>query len=153
MRVQKRLHVTEYFRARLAEEVRRCERYGHRFAVVFASCRHADPHDIFNNLRPLLRSTDIVEIIRANPPTPSPNGRPEAANAAAGNSHTLRDRVAMILLETDRKAAEVTLRRLRTHCVNLQDLSLGLAVYPEDSMNPMELLAKAAEAAGEGPRP
>jgi hypothetical protein len=61
----------------------------------------------------------------------------------------LRDRIAMILPETDRTGGEVTLGRLRDQCVSLRELSLGLAVYPEDSDNPQELLALAARAAGE----
>jgi len=156
----RRLQVTEYFKARLAEEARRSERYGRSFSVVFVSCRQTDPHDIFNSLRPLLRCTDIVEIIRPRLPSASVGIRPSSdpkknrrLPMRDADDETARDRVAMILPETGRAGAEVTLTRLRSQCSRLRDLNLGLAVYPEDSTNPQELLAKAASSAGESFRP
>ena len=144
----RRLQVTEYFRARLAEEGRRCERYHRPFAVVFVSCPQTDPRDIFNYLRPFLRCTDIVEIIRSRPrlPRPAP-GAPPRQPALGENA--LRDRVAMILPETGRDGAERTLQRLQAQCTKLGDMRLGCAVFPDDSRNPPELLGKAAAAAGE----
>ena len=155
----RRLQVTEYFRARLAEEARRSERYGRRFSVIFVSCAHADPRDIFNNLRPFLRCTDIVEIIRPRPPTARgdrltpPYAGESQSQAVAHSDEGSQDPVAMILPETDRAGAEVVLSRLRAKCHRLGDLSLGLAVYPEDATNPGDLLAKAAAAAGQTFRP
>ena len=60
-----RLRVTEYFKARLAEEVRRAERYGRRFAVVYVNCGDVGARRVFNNVRPRMRCTDIVEVIRS----------------------------------------------------------------------------------------
>jgi hypothetical protein len=156
----RRLQVTEYFKARLAEEARRSERYGRPFSVLFVSCRQTDPHDIFNSLRPHLRCTDIVEIIRPRPQTVNA-GIPPASNPKEdrrrrvrdSGDEAARDRVAMILPETGRAGAEVTLARLRSQCSRLRDLNLGLAVYPEDSTNPQELVPKAASSAGESFRP
>ena len=143
-----RVNVTEYFRARLAEEARRSERYGRTFAVIFVSCRQTNPREIFTSLRPILRSTDIVEVIRPRRRGPADQDSPPPPGTAAGYE-PLRDRIAMILPETDRTGGEATLGRLRDQCVSLRELSMGLAVYPEDSDNPQELLALAARAAGE----
>jgi len=143
-----RVNVTEYFRARLAEEARRSERYSRPFSIIFVGCRQTDPRQIFSSLRPFLRSTDIVEVIRPRRRGPVERDRPQPPAPEAAHE-TLRDRIAMILPETDRAGAETTLSRLRDQCADLRELTMGLAVFPEDSTNPQELLAVAARAAGE----
>jgi GGDEF domain-containing protein len=134
------LRITEYFRARLAEEARRAERYGRNFALLYVSCRQADARDVFNTLRPYLRCTDLVEVI---------SGRPSAHTGAEDVEEVLRDRVAVILPETDRGRARATLERLRANLPGLEDFEIGLAVFPDDGTNPLELLAQAAKRAGE----
>jgi len=154
MDLQDALRVTEYFRARLAEEVRRSERYGRPFSVIFIASRQVDARDVFNNVRPFLRCTDIVEIIRLrsrvlNHMESALERRPGRGRAQADDDDSVHQRVAVILPETSREGAEVALARLTNQCRRLQDLSLGLAVYAEDGTNPQELLANAAASAGE----
>jgi hypothetical protein len=139
-----RMRVTEYFRARLAEEVRRAERYGRSFAVVFISCGDSSPREVFNNVRPRLRSTDIVEVI--NSPNQPAGAYAEALNAPDPNE-LVRNEVALILPETDRAGAAIALRRLRGQLSELGNVRLGVAVYPDDATVPNQLLNMAADSA------
>jgi hypothetical protein len=140
-----RMRVTEYFRARLAEEVRRSERYGRSFAVVFVACADVSPRAVFNNVRPRLRCTDIVEVIR----TPNSSGDlAYAEKVAPGPDSEARDEVALILPETDQGGTEIALERLRDYLSGFGDLRIGAALYPRDSTNPNQLLAIAASKAG-----
>ena len=143
----RRMRATEYFLARLAEEARRAERYGRRFAVIFVSCRQANPREVFNNVRPRLRCTDIVEVIRGRSSSSAESAY--AASVADPSDTTPRDQVAVILPETGRRGTVVALDRLRSDLVALQDLRLGMAVFPDDSKNPHELLSLAAAGAGD----
>lgn len=149
----RRLRATEYFTARLAEEARRAERYVRHFAVIFVSCRRANPRDVFNNIRPQLRCTDIVEVIRGRQHKPSGDVYAAPVGGSKDGGPTPRDQVAVILPETDRAGAEVVVDRLRSHLMAMPDLRLGLSTYPEDSESPHDLLAKAAAAAGDTFRP
>jgi hypothetical protein len=133
-----RLRVTEYFRARLAEEARRSERYNRHFSVIFVSCQETQARQIFNSIRPFLRCTDVVEVIR---------GKVGTADEAEGGQE--RERVAFIMPETGRAEAEPVLDRLQQELSDLPGLRLGLAVYPENAQNPQDLLALAAREAGE----
>ncbi len=143
----RRLRATEYFLARLAEEARRAERYGRRFSVIFISCRQANPREVFNNVRPRLRCTDIVEVIRGR--STATSGEAYAASVADATDTTPRDQVAVIMPETGRRGTVVALDRLRSELVALQDLRLGMAVFPDDAKNPHKLLSLAAAAAGD----
>lgn len=135
-----RLRVTEYFRARLAEEVRRAERYGRRLSVVFVHCREASARSVFSKIRPRLRCTDIVEVIQSQLP-PGAEDEPEAEG---------HDEVAMILPETSRAGAQRTLARIKQNLGSLPGLRFGIAYYPDDSAKPHELLLLARKKAGEG---
>jgi len=135
-----RLRVTEYFKARLAEEVRRAERYGRRFAVVFVNCGQASARRVFNNIRPRLRCTDIVEVIRSQLP-------PDAVPAEL--ARTGHDQVAMILPETSKTGAEIAVGRLEAHLSAMGTLQFGVAYYPDDSTNPHQLFAAARQQAEE----
>lgn len=139
-----RMRVTEYFRARLAEEVRRSERYGRSFCVVFVACENVSPRAVFNNVRPRLRCTDIVEVIR----TPNSSGELAYAEKVASEAEGARDEVALILPETDHGGADIALERLRDYLSGFGNLRIGAAVYPTDSTNPNQLLAIAASKAG-----
>jgi hypothetical protein len=139
-----RMRVTEYFRARLAEEVRRAERYGRSFAVVFVTCEDSSPREVFNNVRPRLRSTDIVEVI--NSPNQPAGALAEAMNAPDPNE-LVRNEVALILPETDRSGAAIALRRLRQQLSDIGDVRIGMAVYPDDATVPNQLLNMAADSA------
>jgi hypothetical protein len=138
-----RMRVTEYFRARLAEEVRRSERYGRSFAVVFVTCPDVSPRAVFNNVRPRLRCTDIVEVIR------TPNSSGDLAYAEKlGPETDARDEVALILPETDQGGTDIALERLRDFLSGIGNVRIGAALYPRDSTNPNQLLAIAASKAG-----
>jgi hypothetical protein len=139
-----RMRVTEYFRARLAEEVRRAERYGRSFAVVFVACADSTPREVFNNVRPRLRSTDICEVI--NSPNQPAGAYAEAINASDPNE-LVRNEVALILPETDRSGAAIALRRLRQQLAGVGAVRLGVAVYPDDATVPNQLLNMAADGA------
>ncbi|KPK65969.1 MAG: hypothetical protein AMK73_01400 [Planctomycetes bacterium SM23_32] len=132
-----RLRVTEYFRARLAEEARRSERYNRDFSVAFISCQETEARQIFNSLRPFLRCTDVVEVIRG------------LVGAASEGLRQERERVAFIMPETGRAESQAVMERLKADLSDLPDLRLGLAVFPEDAQNPQDLLALAARDAGE----
>lgn len=135
-----RLRVTEYFRARLAEEVRRAERYGRRFAVVYVNCGDVGARRVFNNVRPRMRCTDIVEVIRSQT---APNGE-----SGAGE-----DQVAMILPETSKTGAQTAVGRVEMHLSSMGAPRLGVAYYPDDSTNPHQLFAIARRQAEEKLRP
>jgi GGDEF domain-containing protein len=135
-----RLRVTEYFRARLSEEVRRAERYGRRFAVVFVNCENVGARRVFNNIRPRMRCTDIVEVIRSQTvPAEKPRGG--------------RDQVAMILPETSKTGAQTAVGRVEVHLSDMGALRFGVAYYPDDSTNPHQLFAIARRQAEETLRP
>jgi hypothetical protein len=136
--------LTEYFRARLAEEVRRAERYGRVFSVVFVSCPEDDARDVFTALRPLLRASDIVEVIKGRERAPQQQA-PEGGDTPPRG----RDRVAIILPETGGAKAQAAVERLRNSLGALEDFSLGLAVYPDDATSARDLLNHAARSAGE----
>ena len=139
-----RLRVTEYFKARLAEEVRRAERYGRRFAVVFVNCEDIGARRVFNNVRPRMRCTDIVEVIRSQqPPAGASSEKPGASS----------DQVAMILPETSKPGAQTAVGRLEVHLSSMGALQLGVAYYPDDSTNPHQLFAIARRQAEEKLRP
>jgi len=137
-----RIRVTEYFKARLSEEVRRAERYGRRFAVVYVNCESVSARRVFNNVRPRMRCTDIVEVIRSQ--------MPAGADAEDPAGH---DQVAMILPETSKSGAKNVVGRVEMHLSSMGALRLGVAYYPDDSTNPHQLFAIARRQAEEKLQP
>ncbi|NLW50771.1 MAG: hypothetical protein GXY85_07995 [Candidatus Brocadiaceae bacterium] len=135
--LSERLRVTEYFWARFAEEVRRAERYGRFLTVVFVHCDNVGARHVFNSMRPLMRSTDIVEVVCSRRP----------ADAAAGAHDAGRDHVVMILPETGRNGGRMIVDRLRTHLADLGAPGIGIAHYPDDSTQPNTLFSIARERA------
>jgi hypothetical protein len=52
--------------------------------------------------------------------------------------------VGIILPETDRKGGEITTRRLSSVLADEEEVTIGIAVYPDDGTSPQELLKSAA---------
>ena len=135
-----RRDLTEQFMERLEEEVRRSERYEHLLGLLVLSSERTDPQDVYRRVRPRLRRTDFGEIIRVGGALRSVRGA--RAGIAAG-----AEQVVAVLPETNRAGAETAADRLKRYLPNMGDVKLGLAVYPDDSTDPQELLRLAAGAA------
>ena len=139
---------TEYFRKRLLEEASRCQRYNHYCSVLVLRSQKTDPHEVYNRTRPLLRVTDIVEVVEPADNAP----KEEPALRASGDWQTGETdgarRTAAILVETDRGGSETVVRRLKEALPDMADVGFGFAVYPDDSTSPHELwrIANAAAA-------
>ena len=117
-----------YFELRLEEEVRRCQRYGHSLSVI--AMRVERPEDAKRTLE-----TDPLEL--------------EIAKLAA---RTLRAvdipaslgelEFAFCLPNTDAEGARITARRLR-EAIGKRGLSLGIACYPDSSIDGKKILEDA----------
>ncbi|MGD2174039.1 MAG: hypothetical protein PVJ27_01450, partial [Candidatus Brocadiaceae bacterium] len=89
---------TERFFARLAEEIKRAERYDRPCSLLVLSCGDASAREVLSRLRQELRCTDIVEVIESR------GGGTPAAASEGGNSPSegqllLPEQVAAILPE------------------------------------------------------
>ncbi len=132
----KREPTVEFLR-RLVEETMRARRYKHPFSLLVARAPEISPRELYQSVRPQLRSTDIVAVI---PRPRDKHGRPVDA------SNEPRE-VAAILPETDRDGAQTAVNRLRGNLRYVKEGHFYLAAFPDDADDPYELLRKADHAA------
>ncbi len=139
-----RARATERFMARLAYEVKRAERYKRSFSVLVLSAKRTYAQDLFNRVRPWLRGTDIVEVIEKRGPAAAAfldvDGLPPGQNAPDERPM----KVLAILPETNGRTARIVAVKLKGCLTQMPDVRLGVAAYPEDSIEPLELLRIAA---------
>lgn len=136
--------VTPSLLERLQEEGQRCDRYNHYFALLTLASPTVGAKDILKKIKGSLRASDVVGIVDAE-------GRYHRLLRVSGAVETKsygavardNERAVMILPEADRKGAENAVRRLSGVLTAKEQVTFGIAVYPDDSTNVEELLAGA----------
>jgi len=134
------------------DERARSERYNHYFSVVLLRADSQDAAELLRSVRSQLRGSDIVGMVL-------PGGEYVRERAGGGRPQSLVDwtgiygAVGILLPETDREGARIALSRIVALLNADESVKVGCAVYPEDSTDAGELLARASEssqAAGPG---
>lgn len=139
---------TEQFQERLEHETRRSQRQNHFLGLLVVRSERTAPRDVRHRIKPWLRCTDFVEVIRvAGAFGGEPGGGREGATVSRTGTAGEAEEVAAMLPETDRAGAEEAVARLKEYLPNMGDVKLGLAVYPDDSTDARDLLAFAEAAA------
>lgn len=126
-------------------EKHRSERYNHYFSLVVLESAKLSALAILCRINGSVRASDIVGLVDGE-------GRYHAADRfgdgrlrfRAPNRAQSGQMVGIILPETDRKGGEITTRRLSSVLADEEEVTIGIAVYPDDGTSPQELLKSAA---------
>jgi len=118
---------------RLAWQVEYSRRYNHYFSLILVVCRPAGCRSACQRMRRQLRATDAVQ------------ERRRGAAADAGRASECQ--IGAILPETNAAGALTALSRLRVLLSDIADVRLGLAVYPDDGVDPGSVLQAALDSA------
>lgn len=124
----------------LFQEKRRSERYGHCFSVVTAASDRVGVTELLNRVVGSLRGSDILGIVDGNG-TYFRFGSAGDVLKQGGVETRGETMVGVILPETDREGAQNAVQRLDARMSPGEDVSIGMAVYPDDSTDLKELLA------------
>ena len=119
------------FNQMLLYERRRCERYNHFFCLITVAADRAAAGDVLRKLGRALRSSDVLGVV---------NGKNGDSTALEGrrNGQVI---IGVILPETDRQGGERALERLTSGFPSTEDVTVRMAVYPDDATEVAELLA------------
>ena len=128
---------------RLEEETRRALRYNHFLTLAVFSSQKASAQEICDRIQPELRSTDAVDIISTSRVAEERDRGEKLQEATATAKVREGERVGVIFIETDGHGAKAAVARLNTVLLNMDDLNVGIAVYPVDSSRPDGLLTLA----------
>ena len=122
----------------LEQERHRAGRYNHYFSlVVLVSVKLSAPA-IVRRVGSLLRASDIMGLVHGNG---ARNLVHRLRGVKAAEQHQM---VGIILPQTDRAGARITVSRLRSVLSADDAVSIGTAVFPDDSTEPAELLSIAS---------
>jgi len=118
----------------LEQEKHRAGRYNHYFSLlVLASLKLGAPA-IVRRVSSSLRTSDILGLVDGN-------GTRRLVHRLRGiRAAEQHHMVGIILPQTDRAGAQIAARRLRNVLAADDAVTIGLAVFPDDSTNPAELL-------------
>jgi len=128
---------TNLFVDSLNYETKRSLRFNHFFVLAVLRCGRRDPQDVFRRVKHELRCTDIVDVIedQKRESVDASGSRVERRQVERNGS-----KIAALLPETDRAGAAAAVYRLKAALPNIEDVRIGLAVYPDDSTEPAQLL-------------
>lgn len=130
------------FRERLEEEVKRSERYNHFFSLLAFRTDGDETVDLYERVQSRLRRSDVVTVVRVDGVTEEGEAR-LLQEAAAGDEAGDCRSVLILLTETGWQGATTAAQRLKQDLLNFKDAKAGVAVYPEDSADPEDLLQTA----------
>jgi len=130
------------FAQMLMQERRRCERYNHYFCLVTVSAEKVGATELMKRARRALRSSDVLGFV-------SPNGSAAALHAGQGPGGASAEPpgtpiVGIILPETDRRGGQTAVDRIGGNLTDVENVTIRMAVYPEDSTDVADLLALTA---------
>ncbi|MDH4185121.1 MAG: sensor domain-containing diguanylate cyclase [Nitrospinota bacterium] len=142
-----KLYNHRYFARAMEREVRRCQRYSSQMAVLMVDVDHfKNFNDSYGHVRGNVILTTLADILKRS-------ARDTDVVARWGG-----EEFAMILTETPREKAEMVSKRIRKEVeetyfpgeekqpMGKLTISMGVATYPNDSEDPMDLLDKADRA-------
>ncbi len=134
--------VVPAFAQMLLQERRRSERYNHYFCLVTVASANVGPAEILKRARRALRSSDLLGLVARDGGGAAPRAdeEPAAIPAAAAAAPV----VGIILPETDRRGGQVAVDRMSSSLADAEQVTIRLAVYPEDSTDVADLLALTA---------
>jgi len=122
----------------------RSERYNHYFVVALLNSATLGLPDLLRLASASFRASDLLGIVdpqgRFHRVMPRSEGR---TNLNETSPNYEGHAVGILFPETDRAGAQVALNRITSVLVN-NEISIGCAVYPEDSTSAEELVAIAA---------
>ena len=118
----------------LQQEKQRSGRYNHYFSLlVLVSLRLSAPA-ILRRVSGSLRASDILGLVDGD-------GKCRLIDRILGHGgHERYQMVGIILPQTDRTGAQITAKRLKSMLAAEEEVSIGMAVFPDDSTDPEELL-------------
>jgi len=130
----------------LTQERQRCERYNYFFSVLVLASPKLSASEILNRVSGSLRRSDEVGAVDGEGHylclTPT---RELMQEDETESQH--RGIVGIILPQTNRSGGLKAVERLSAVLPSSEQVGVGLAVYPDDSTDPEELLAIAARGA------
>ena len=125
----------------LLRESARAERYNHFFSVLLIRPQELDAGEVLRRTRDKLRACDVAGILDREGlyhrlPLRGRNGQRKSEAIPSGSSQKL----VIVLPETGRTGAKVVERRIQKRLMEDNDTHIGIAVYPDDSTRPENLL-------------
>ncbi|MHC4481675.1 MAG: hypothetical protein ACYS1C_12005, partial [Planctomycetota bacterium] len=120
-------------------------RYNHYFSLLVLSSVKLSALAILCRVSGTVRGSDIVGLVdregRYHRAARTGNSSPRLFAPSDGQTAQM---VGIILPETDRRGGEITTERLGAVLAADEEVTIGMAVYPDDSTSPEELLSIAA---------
>jgi len=133
--------VAPAFAQMLAQERRRCERYNHYFCLVTVFSGKVGAPEILKRARRALRSSDLLGLVGRNGSVAALRA---TAPGAASAGQAAAPIVGIILPETDRRGGQIAVDRVSSNLADTEEVTIRMAVYPEDGTDVADLLALTA---------
>ncbi|MHC4787876.1 MAG: nucleotidyl cyclase domain-containing protein [Planctomycetota bacterium] len=122
-------------------ERHRCERYNCFFCLVVLASAKLSAVEIVNRINSIVRASDMLGLVDEEGRYHCCGLAQEPQNASQQPQGKM---VGIILPQTDRRGGWQALQRLSSMLPRHDQVRMGLAVYPDDSTSPDELVIIAA---------
>jgi len=127
----------------LMQERQRCERYNYFFSVVMLTSPKLSAWEIVNRISGSLRKSDDLGTVDGKGRYRCLGSSRELAREGQAQPQR-QEMVGIVLTQTDRNGALRAVERLSAALSGQEQVRIGMAVYPDDSTIPEELMAIAA---------
>ena len=127
----------------LMQERQRCERYNYFFSVVMLKSPKLSAGEIMSRISGSLRKSDDLGAVDGKGHYRCLGSSREVAHDDQAQPQC-QEMVGVVLTQTDRTGALRAVERLSAVLPSQEQVRIGMAVYPDDSTIPEELMAIAA---------